>query len=126
MAVTTAPRQVTDPDLRHAIASIEDPLPNGPAFAALLAAGVGATVLGLLTTLAVASADLKNALVINSAVGPLSGKTTYSVIAMAIAWLVLAFVMRGKSYSARPLFIATFVLIGLGFLGTFPLFFDLF
>lgn len=34
--------------------------------------------------------------------------------------------MRGKQYKERPLFIATFVLIALGFLGTFPVFYDLF
>jgi hypothetical protein len=32
--------------------------------------------------------------------------------------------MRGRSYESRPFFIATFVLIGLGLLGTFPLFFE--
>lgn len=128
MTVTAAPKQqqITDADLQQAIASIDKQIPNGPAFAALLGAGAGAFALGLLTTLAEASADVKNALVLNTGVGPLSGKTTYAVVVMAIVWALLAVVMRGKQYPQRPLFIATFVLIGLGFLGTFPIFFDLF
>lgn len=32
--------------------------------------------------------------------------------------------MRGKSYAARPFLTATFVLIGIGLLGTFPAFFE--
>ena len=127
MTVATAtPEQITDADLQKVIARIDRPLPNGPVFAALLASGIGVTVLGLLTTLASASTPIKNALVINAGVGPLSGKTTYAVAAMFVSWLVLGLVMRGKRYNERPLFIATFVLIGLGVLGTFPGFYDLF
>ena len=54
----------------------------------VLCSGIGVFVLGVLTTGAVISADLKNA--------------------------------------PRPFFIATFVLIAFGFLGTLPIFFDLF
>ena len=126
MTVTTAPQDITDADLQKVIASIEKPIANGPPLAALLASGIGVTVLGLLTTLATASTGIKNALVINAGVGPLSGKTIYAVAAMFASWLVLGVVMRGKRYNERPLFIATFVLIALGILGTFPLFFDLF
>ena len=126
MTLTTTPHDMADTDLQKVIARIDKPIANGPALAALLASGIGVTVLGLLTTLAEASTAIKNALVINAGVGPLSGKTTYAVAAMFVSWLVLGLVMRGKRYDERPLFIAIFVLIGLGVLGTFPLFFDRF
>lgn len=99
---------------------------NGPALAALLAAGIGCTVLGTLTTVAEANASFRSALALSSAVGPLSGKTIYAVVAWLLAWVIAAVVMRGKSYDLRPFFIATLVLIAIGLVGTFPLFFDLF
>ena len=126
MATDTATRKVTDGHLRTILDSIDDQKPNGPALAALLAAGVGATALGVFTTLAAWSTDFKNALVIDKGVGPLSGKTTYAVVTYLVAWAILGFVMRGKQYPERPLFITTFALIALGVLGTFPIFYDLF
>jgi hypothetical protein len=59
-------------------------------------------------------------------VGPLSGKTTVAVIVWLIVWYALA-----RRWHARPpvmtsALVATFVLIGVGFVGTFPLFFELF
>lgn len=100
--------------------------PNGPALAAILAAGVGSFFLGLFTTLAEANASFSKAIVLNSGVGALSGKTTYAVVAWLVAWAIAYFAMRGKTYSAQPIVNATFVLIALGLLLTFPLFFDLF
>jgi len=100
--------------------------PNGPAMAALLSAGIGVTVLGVLTTVAEASADFANALKISAAVGPLSGKTTYAVTAYALSWLVTGIVLRRRDVNEGQFLVATFVLIAIGILGTFPLFFDLF
>lgn len=120
---TTTTSPATDTDL---LASIERPKPNGPALAALLAAGIGSAALGLFTTLAEAWPAFKTAITIDKGVGPLSGKTTYAVLVYLMSWAILAYVMRGKQYVSRPLFIATFVLIGLGVLGTFPIFFEAF
>lgn len=100
--------------------------PNGPALAAILAAGIGAAALGALTTLAEAIPPLKDAIVIAKPVGPLSGKTTYAVAIWLVAWMVLAFLWRGKQLEGRGTYVATFVLIATGLLGTFPLFYDLF
>ena len=98
----------------------------GKAVAALVAAGVGCAALGVLTTLAELSPRLKNVLNVYDPVGPLSGKTTVAVIVWLIAWYALA-----RRWHARPpvmtsALVATFVLIGVGFVGTFPLFFELF
>lgn len=100
--------------------------PNGPALAALLAAGIGITVLGVLTTVAAANANFANLLKLNPQVGPLSGKAIYATAAFFASWIIAAVVMRGKNYSERRFLSATFLLIGIGILGTFPIFFDLF
>ena len=54
--------------------------PFGPVAAVFTAAGIGAVVLGILTTLTEASASIKDALQLNDRVGPLSGKTIFAVL----------------------------------------------
>jgi hypothetical protein len=100
--------------------------PEGPVSAAIIATGVGATALGVLTTLAEASTSIKDWLNWNSGVGPLSGKTILAVAVWIVAWAVLHLTMRGKRYETRPALIIALVLIGIGVLGTFPTFFQLF
>lgn len=123
--VTQAP-VVTDEHFKQLTAELGADKPNGPVLAALLASGIGVTVLGVLTTAASASANFANLLKINAAVGPLSGKTIYACAAFFASWVVAAVVMRGKSYNERPFLVTTFVLVAIGILGTFPIFFDLF
>jgi hypothetical protein len=128
--LTRTPTPATSKDVRSTVEGTETTKPNGPALAALLSAGIGATVLGVFTTLAQAHAgfkalmDIDKNLGIGIGVGPLSGKTVYAVAAWLISWAVAAVIMRGKRYDPRPFFIVTFVLVGLGMLGTFPLFFE--
>lgn len=117
---------VTNEHVTQLLAEMGTDKPNGPALAALLSSGIGVTVLGLLTTVAAANAGFANLLKINAQVGPLSGKAIYATAAFFASWIVAAVVMRGKSYSERAFLSATFVLIGIGILGTFPIFFDLF
>jgi hypothetical protein len=97
--------------------------PFGPVAAAFLAAGVGSVVLGILTTLAEASAGIKETLELTKRVGPLSGKTTFGVAAYAVAWAILARVFRGKDPDPGKVFAWTIVLVGIGLLLTFPIFF---
>jgi hypothetical protein len=104
----------------------ERTLSNGEAAAALLAAGIGSVALGIITTLAEASTAISNALKIVPAVGPLSGKTIVAVVIWLIAWVVLHLLWRNKQVNFVLVFIISLVLVGLGVLGTFPTFFDLF
>jgi len=99
---------------------------EGLAAAALLAAGSGAFVLGLLTTLAEASTGIKDFLQFNDRVGPLSGKTILAAIAYFGALLVFAVLFRGRKLPLRPVLVAAVVLLVLGLLGTFPTFFQAF
>jgi hypothetical protein len=100
--------------------------PEGPISAAVLAAGIGAFALGLVTTLAEASTSFKDWLQWNDDVGPLSGKTILAVIVWLVAWAVLHLVLRTRPYETRRALIIALVLIALGVIGTFPTFFEAF
>jgi hypothetical protein len=100
--------------------------PEGPISAAIIAAGIGALALGILTTLAEASESIKEFLEFNSAVGPLSGKTILAVVVWLASWGILHAAIRAKPYETRRAVAIASVLIALGVLGTFPTFFQLF
>lgn len=100
--------------------------PSGPAMAAILAAGVGSFALGLVTTLAEASAGVASALRWSAAVGPLSGKTSVAVIAWLVAWILLHAAWRDREVRVRVVAAWTLVLIALGLVLLFPPFFELF
>jgi hypothetical protein len=100
--------------------------PTGPVAAALLASGIGAFVLGLLTTLNEASTGVHDFLEFDKDVGPLSGKTIIAVMVYLVSWAVLHGLWRRQNPALRPILIVTVVLIALGVLGTFPTFFQAF
>jgi hypothetical protein len=100
--------------------------PDGPLAAVLLAAGIGAFALGLFTTLAEANAAFRERLILNEAVGPLSGKTVWATIVFVVAWVVLHFMWRERDRMLRSATTAFVVLTLLGLLGTFPIFFQAF
>ena len=101
-------------------------LPNGPVAAALVAGGIGATAIGLLTVLAEASTGIKNALNWYNPVGPLTGKALLGVIIYFVAWAVLHFMYRGKNVNFTRAAALGLALLGVGLITTFPPFFDLF
>jgi hypothetical protein len=100
--------------------------PTGPVAAAVLATGIGAFVLGLLTTLSEASTDVADFLQWSDDVGPLSGKTILSVVAFFASWGVLHLIWRRQDRPLRPILIIAAVLVALGIIGTFPTFFEAF
>ena len=100
--------------------------PEGPIAAAIIAGGVGAAALGVVTTLAEASTGVKDWLQWSDRVGPLSGKTILAVGVWLLSWAVLHVVLRGRPYETRRALVVSLVLIALGVLGTFPTFFQLF
>jgi hypothetical protein len=100
--------------------------PTGPVAAAVLATGIGAFVLGLLTTLSEASTGVHDFLEFDEDVGPLSGKTILAVVAYFASWAILHALWRRQNPPMRPILIAAAVLVALGILGTFPTFFQAF
>jgi len=107
-------------------APVQVSLPNGPAAAALLAGGIGAAVLGIVTTLAAASEAVADLLRWSQAVGPLSGKVGVTIIVYLVSWAILYFAWRGKNVNFNTVATVSFILLAIGLLGTFPPFFDLF
>lgn len=79
-----------------------------------------------MTTLAAASDGIADFLRFSEDVGPLSGKTIFAGVAFFAAWAVLGFMWREREIEWRPALVATIVLAALGFLGTFPTFFEAF
>lgn len=100
--------------------------PFGPVAAAFLASGIGAVVLGVLTTLAEASESWKSKLEFNSRVGPLSGKTIVTLIVYFVSWAILHMTLRDKRPDVKKVFMWTGILVAIGLLLTFPTFFLMF
>jgi hypothetical protein len=98
---------------------------NGLVAAAMLAAGIGSFVLGLMICLAQGSKAIGGILNFYDPVGPLSGKTIVAVVAWLVAWGVLASKWKDQSADFGKVYNATLILVALGLLGSFPLFFDL-
>ena len=97
-----------------------DKIPNGPGAAAILAAGIGCAALGIVTFAGQASKPIANLLNLYNPVGPLSGKTTVAVIVWLIAWFVLSRLWKDKTVAMQTVNVAAIVLLGIGFLFTFP------
>ena len=113
-------------DVEHApeLAELNLPeKPDGPAAAAMLAAGIGVFVLGLMTVLnemSEAMHDFLEGWEMGLGVGPLAGKTTIAALAFFVAWIILAAVWRRKNPNLKTWFTISIVLGILGALGTFP------
>jgi hypothetical protein len=101
--------------------------PNGPAAAALLAAGIGSAALGVAVVLVEMSpGTIKPLLNLYNPVGPLSGKSTVAVVVFALSWLCLWLWARDRNVNFGRWALAAFVLLGVGLLLTFPPIFFLF
>jgi hypothetical protein len=100
-------------------------LPNGPGAAAILAAGIGCAVLGILALAGDASEAIGKALNFYNPVGTLSGVSTLAIVVWLVSWFVLARAWATKTVALTKVNIAAFVLLLVGLLLTFPPFMDL-
>jgi fumarate reductase subunit D len=96
------------------------PSRNGEAAAAIVAAGVGCAVFGILVVLLALSTAIETLLTFSVPVGSLSGKTIIAVGVWLISWFALHRAWKDKHLDQRKTFIAAAILVGLGVLGTFP------
>ena len=101
------------------------PLTNGPGAAAVLAAGIGATALGLFAVLGDTWPAFKKLMIFYKPTGPLSGVTTLAIIAWLLAWAVLEWRWKGKTVAMGRVATVALVLLVVGLLLTFPPFADL-
>jgi hypothetical protein len=99
---------------------------NGAAAAAVLAAGIGSFILGVLTTLKASSQAIRNFLSFYVPTGPLSGQTTVAVAVWLVAWVVFHLLWKGHEVNFKKIFIIALILIVLGMIGTFPPLFEAF
>lgn len=99
---------------------------DGPPAAGLIAAGIGAVILGLFITLAEASTGIKDWLQWNDRVGPLSGKTILAVVAYVTSFVILGLWWRDKSFALKTILATAGLLAALGLLFTFPPIFQAF
>lgn len=117
----------TDAANREPSTALEVPdKPFGPVAAVFLSAGVGAVVLGILTTLSEASEGVKSALEWSKSVGSLSGKTIISSAVFFVMWGILHSTMKDKDLDPKKVFTWTAILVVIGIVLTFPTFFQLF
>ncbi len=98
---------------------------NGSIVAAMLAAGIGCFVYGILICLAQGSKGIGGLLNFYDPVGPLGGKTTVAVVVWLVTWGVLSSKWKDQSLDFGKMYKVTIILVGLGLLGSFPVFFDL-
>ena len=99
---------------------VEKIIPNGPGAAAILAAGIGCAAIGVLAFASELSPGLRGLLNFYNPVGPLSGKTTVAIIVWLVAWYGLSWIWQKEAVNMRAVNVAALILLGIGFLLTFP------
>jgi len=101
-------------------------IPNGLAAAAILSSAIGVFVIGFLTTLSEASHGVGSVLNWYNPAGSLNEKTGVGIIIWLISWAVLRGQWKDRDIDLGPILTWTAVLLVLGFLLTFPPFFEIF
>jgi hypothetical protein len=101
-------------------------LPNGSGAAAILAAGIGSFMVGVLAVAADKSAFLKNLFIFYKPTGPLSGVSTSAILVWLIAWGILEGRWQKRNVALSRINALALVLLGLSLLLTFPPVADLF
>ena len=102
-------------------------LPDGPAWAAVLAAGVGCFAFGVITDWAEASKRVSAALAVYAPAGNLPGKAAVGGVIWGIVWAVLHWRWRGRTVRRTGVVAGVaFGLVALAAVATFPPVFELF
>jgi hypothetical protein len=95
-------------------------LPNGGAAAALLGAGIGCLVLGVLSVLTSVFDSLSEALKFYGLADDISGVSTLMVVVWLLSWLILHQLWKKRQVNFPRVLVLTLILIALGLIGTFP------
>ena len=102
-----------------------DSIPNGSGAAAILAAGIGCAVLGILAFAGDASDAIGKLLNFYNPTGTLAGVTTVTIIIWLASWFGLNRAWQEQTVPMAKVNVAAFALLAAGFLLTFPPFADL-
>ena len=104
-----------------------DTKPNGVAAAAFLAAGIGAFVFGATIVVTEAVPAWMSAVgQVYVPSGPISGRSTLAVLTYVVALVVLIRLWHARNVNFGRVWTMSLVLLALGLLGSFPLFYGLF
>lgn len=98
---------------------------NGVA-AALVGAGIGCLAMGIVTTLSEALKPVADLLNVYKPTGPLSGKSLFAVVVWLVSWAALSRAAHNRQINVGRWITCSMICVVLGFIATFPLFFDLF
>ena len=99
---------------------------DGPAVAAIFSVALGIFTLGFSTILATASSAVKEFLDWYPPVGSLSGKTGIGIFVWLTTWFLFHWAWKKKEIKFSKVWKLSLFLIFLGFLFTFPPFFEMF
>jgi hypothetical protein len=101
--------------------------PNGAAWAAILAAGIGCASFGVITDLAEANARVNDALAWYRPAGGLSGVAGCAIIIWLAFWALFSVRWKHRQLVAtRGIIMLSLALVLIGVLATFPPFYELF
>ncbi|WP_152759150.1 hypothetical protein [Paraburkholderia franconis] len=100
-------------------------LVNGPAAAAILAAGIGCFLVGLFALAGDASPAISHMFTFYKPTGALSGVTTTAIVIWLLTWYGLSRRWGDRTVQLGRIILASFVLLALAVLLTFPPFMDL-
>jgi len=95
-------------------------IPNGAGAAAILAAGIGCGVMGILAFAGDASDAIGKALNWYNPTGTLSGVTTLAILVWLVSWFALDRLWRDRTVAMGGINLLSFALLILAFLITFP------
>jgi hypothetical protein len=98
---------------------------NGSGAAAILAAGIGCAMMGILAFAGDASESIGKVLNFYNPTGTLSGVTTLAILIWLLSWFLLHRAWRDREVAMSKINLAAFVGLAIGFLLTFPPFMDL-
>ncbi|HEV8650017.1 MAG TPA: hypothetical protein VG276_11580 [Actinomycetes bacterium] len=100
--------------------------PNGGVVAAIVAAGLACAIFGSLVVATAASPAIAKLMTFYWPAGPLTGKSTVTIVAYLVIWPNLHYRLRDRHLDLYKAFLFTLFLVGLGLVGTFPPFYQMF
>jgi hypothetical protein len=95
-------------------------LTNGPAAAAILSAGLGCALVGILSFAGDASDAIGRMLNFYNPTGTLSGVTTVAIAGWLVAWALLNRAWQKQTVPMVRIMVGAFGLLAVGFVLTFP------
>ena len=104
----------------HNTSANTGPVTNGSGAAAILAAGIGSFLVGLLAVLADTIPALKSLMIFYKPTGPLSGVTTVAIVGWFAAWAILDARWRKREVALGRVNAIALLLVVLSLLLTFP------